>query len=288
MFLRDMADNVYRLEWCSLGWSEWISLQSSLSAYQTAIPAAAGVYRVRARGKPGLVYVGQTGRSLRERTRALAKHALGESPPWNDPHTAAPALWAWRVDEGLEYELSVARVELPTPDRQCLEDLLLLEHRLEIGESTLCNHGRFHPNWRRPSNRAKGRRMQRLPDGSQNPASGSSIPPVHLSGQPIDSNWLGLNWSEAVRLSGADVPNRSGIYRLMDASELVYLGESRQLRVRLRSHASRLAGASFRVSYCELPGALPHQLKEREADIIGAYYKQTRTPPRLQYGGGRA
>jgi hypothetical protein len=35
-----------------------------------------------------------------------------DDPPWNDPHTAAPALWAFRIEDGLQYELSVAECEL--------------------------------------------------------------------------------------------------------------------------------------------------------------------------------
>jgi hypothetical protein len=48
--------------------------------------------------------MGQTGRGLRERVRSLAVNLYRDEPPWNDPHTAAPGLWAWRVEEGYEYD----------------------------------------------------------------------------------------------------------------------------------------------------------------------------------------
>lgn len=51
-------------------WSEWISLDADLRAFQKHIASDAGFYRVRAKGHDGLVYIGQTGRSLRQRTRA--------------------------------------------------------------------------------------------------------------------------------------------------------------------------------------------------------------------------
>ena len=54
-------------------------------------PATAGLYRVRAVDDALLAYVGQTGRSLRERVSAL-RGAFGREMPYRDPHTAAPAL----------------------------------------------------------------------------------------------------------------------------------------------------------------------------------------------------
>ena len=141
--------------WCGLEWSEWISLAASITEYKRYITRTPGFYRVRIMGRETLAYVGQTGRDLRERTRALASHAgrPTDDPPWNDPHTAAPGLWAWKTEEGFEYEVSVASRRLSAPHRQCMEDGLLYEYRLKKGESTLANHGRFHPRWERPSNK---------------------------------------------------------------------------------------------------------------------------------------
>ncbi len=131
-----------------LQWSRWIALDADLLTYQEHVVTDPGFYRVRAVGNDWLVYIGQTGRSLRQRTRAeLAKHVMRprESPPWNDPHTAAPLLWAYRYEDGMEFELSVAPAHLDVQMRQCYEDVLLYLHRLEFGHSTLCNHGRRHP-----------------------------------------------------------------------------------------------------------------------------------------------
>ncbi len=80
--------------WCGLEWSEWIALDAPLAEYQQEIPRDPGFYRVRIVGRDALTYVGQTGRDLRERTRALASHAgsSADEPRWNDPQTAAPVL----------------------------------------------------------------------------------------------------------------------------------------------------------------------------------------------------
>jgi hypothetical protein len=39
-----------------------------------------------------LAYIGQTGRSLRQRVCALVHGTLADAMPFNDPHTAAPRL----------------------------------------------------------------------------------------------------------------------------------------------------------------------------------------------------
>ncbi len=274
---------------CGLEWSEWIALDAPLADYQRCITRDPGFYRVRIVGRDALAYVGQTGRNLHERTRALASNTgrPSDDPPWNDPHTAAPGLWAWRVESGLEYELSVAARQLSRPHRQCMEDRLLYEYRLERGESSLANHGRFHARWARPSNKSKGQGMRSLSAEQSNDGAGPSLAPPNGGGEPADADWLGLPWSEVVPLEEVRdrVPVAPGVYRLMGGDAVVYLGESNGLRGRLRSHGQKYKAESLSASWSTMEGAPAHQLKERETDLIGAFYKQVGEPPRFQYGG---
>ena len=276
--------------WCDLEWSEWIALAAPLDEYQRCISRDPGFYRVRIVGSQALAYVGQTGRNLRERTRALASHVgrPADDPPWNDPHTAAPGLWAWKIEEGFEYEVSVAARQLSSPHRQCMEDRLLYEYRLEKGESTLANHGRFHAGWARPSNKNKGHAMQRLSADQPNAGAGPSLSATTGAGEPVSADWLGLPWSETAALEKmvGRAPVVPGVYRLIAGDEVVYLGESNSLSGRLRSHGQKYKAESLSTSWCTMEGALAHHLKERETDLIGAFYKQVGEPPRFQYGGG--
>jgi hypothetical protein len=265
----------------SLAWSEWIPLNADLLTYQQYVSNEPGFYRVRASGSECLAYIGQTGRSLRQRTRAeLAKHVMRpiESPPWNDPHTAAPLLWAFRHEDGMEFELSVAVADLDVQMRQCYEDVLLYLHRLEFGRSTLCNHGRRHPCWSRASNRKDARPAHRI-----------SVPIEYPSLQissgdcdPLSSYWLGLDWTDFVALP-TPAPNVAGVYRLVKHGKLLYVGESRSLRSRLSTHAKDLRFLDCEVSYHSMPDALPHHLKEREADLIGSCLLHTKQVPLFQY-----
>lgn len=52
-----------------------------------------------------------------------------------------------------------------------MEAFLLYKYRQEHGESTLCNFGRFHPRYRKSTNRKEGRRGGKLAeDQKDNPA----------------------------------------------------------------------------------------------------------------------
>ena len=86
------ALDAHASDWCDRLWTPWIPPDSAAGLLRSYLPAAPGLYRVRANQMDGLVYVGQTGRDLLERARALASGVFraADNPPWNDPHTAAP------------------------------------------------------------------------------------------------------------------------------------------------------------------------------------------------------
>src|SRR4051812_37491759 len=102
----------------SLSWSSWCPLHGCWRG--EAIPAQPGLYCIRRAGQPFLDYVGQTGTgtmTLRKRLAMLAG-VYGTEMPYNDPHTAGPALWALRLQTGEAFEVSVAPVEGPAPWRK--------------------------------------------------------------------------------------------------------------------------------------------------------------------------
>ena len=187
-------------------------------------------------------------------------------------------LWAYCHEDGLAYDVSIATAHLKPQERQCYEDVLLYLHRKEHGHSTLCNHGRSHPRWTRPTNRSKA-----IPTKRRNrEMSYPSLPPA--VGDPdfnLDT-WLGMEWSE-FRSMGEGAPTVAGVYRIRSAKKLVYFGESKNLRTRLRTHSGDERFSKCEFSYCQMADAMPHQLKERETDLIGAYYLAANEPPVYQY-----
>ncbi len=277
--------------WANLNWTDWFPLNAPASALQQT-PTPGGLYRIRPCGHAELAYIGQTRRNLLTRLRELSGPTYGDVMPFNDPHTAAQSLWVLRVEEGMEFECSVAPVSVGDQGRHAIENMLLWTHRLEFGESPLCNFGRFHPRYYRSTNRVRGQRGGKLPPGQTNPASGPSARPLELQGEPIDANWMGLFWSDLSALHTYDLllaPECDGLYKILDESthELLYVGETQDLRSRLRSHAARKWG-DFQplVSFHALPDdVLVHQRHELESDLLGAYYETFRRPPVFQYLG---
>jgi hypothetical protein len=266
--------------WAGYSWSPWLSLDASVKQFREQVTTQPGFYRVRASSLPYLIYVGQTGRDLRERARSLSRgvYRASDDPPWNDPHTAAPTLWAYRHEDQLEYEFSVTVAELDYPTRQCREDSLLYLHRKEYGHSTLCNHGRLHPWWTRSSNRGRGTPTQRR----ENAEDYASLPPAIGNGDFLSNGWLGLKWTEPCSLDAA-APDSSGVYRIIKDGRLAYIGESKRLGSRIKTHSSNPNFSNCVISLHVMPTAKPHQLKEREADLIGAYYLKTKESSLFQY-----
>ena len=269
----------------NLQWSEWVPFAPSTEGFR-AIPRAPGLYRVRAMGHTSLVYIGQTGRSLRERVRTLCLRSLDTDMPFNDPHTAAPNLWAWRRSEGWDFEASIAECDPPDADRQGLECCLLWEYRLKHGESTLANHGRFHADYSKSGNRASGQRGGRLAQGRTNLFGGPSMLPLPPHGAPTDPDWMKLAWHEDVALKAADIAyalTEPGLYRIVEDSQVSYVGESKNLRARLRSHVRTWQSPAI-CSWVVTPHATEaYQRHELENDLIGSFYCQHGHSPRRQF-----
>lgn len=58
-------------DWLGLKWSNWLSLDPD-EGELAEMPTDEGLYRIRNRSRNGLEYIGETGRSVRGRVRALA------------------------------------------------------------------------------------------------------------------------------------------------------------------------------------------------------------------------
>lgn len=283
----------FTASWGGLSWTRWVPLENK-NRDLSHIPTEPGIYRVRPIGGNILAYIGQTGRTLRRRMQEL--RVFYNSPnemPWNDPHTAAQSLWAWRDAKGCDFEVSVA----PLPNhggeegkryRMGQEAFLLWKYRCEHGSSTLCNHGRFHPHYSRSTNRSQGRRGGRLPEDHTNPAAGPSSAPLHNIGSPEEGNWMGLLWEPPIPLQKTlmtDFSERPALYMMTTSTgEVVYIGETKSLRSRLTSHERILRNEEVWVSHVLCPDMTEHyQRLEWENDCIGAWVERIGVPPKRQF-----
>ena len=301
--------------WCSLPWSPWVPFNADKHTFHE-IPHEPGLYRIRPAGKDFLMYIGETSRTLHKRLNDLRQNLRrSDLMPWSDPHTEAPALWSWWVEwasaapravlpyqspeeEGLPegagavmLECSAAPLDASTNGRKGMESFLLYKYRQERGESPLCNFGRFHPRYRKSTNRKEGLRGGRLAeDQKDNPAGWPGIEPLEATGKPGESNWMGLEWTAGEPLAAENVREVSagaGLYLLKDAGsqEIVYIGQSADVAKRLLDHSRKTwDDRSLAFSYQIIgQSVLPHNLRELENDLIGNYFENFRKAPEYQF-----
>lgn len=281
-------------EWRGLSWTPWGPLEGG--TIRRTAPAQAGIYRVRrmADQQLRLTYMGQTGRTLRERVLALARGTNADECLFNDPHTAAPHLWLLRHRDGVQLYWSCAPVAGDGRILRGTEDMLLWRHRVETGMSTEANYGRFYPGYARPTNRwvvrrgtsvrpASGRRALPLEDPTKSIDFSSCSRPLCGDGGLLETPW----WHRALLAQFRGLPSGPAVYVVHDqgSAEPGYVGETSNLRARATTHAaSPWPLATPSIAYLPMPPGTPkHELHELESDLLGWHFSIAATVPSLQY-----
>jgi hypothetical protein len=225
----------------------------------------------------------------------------GDVMPYNDPHTAGPALWAHRIETGETFEVSVAVLEVDKADRMGREALEVTKRRIIDGTSPAYNFGRMPHGWVKSSGNNRrlveaGKRFRgyRLSDEeiAALPPDPSAPPPATLEGDTREADWLGLAW----RSASLDAPGRGdvGVYRIATrpSGPLDYLGQG-LIAQRWRMHAdgwvTDLAAERTDVTaWGWVPLELgARQLLEVENDLIASHMVMFAEPPRAQFGESR-
>ncbi|MEZ9318131.1 GIY-YIG nuclease family protein [Vibrio lentus] len=274
----------------NLKWSDWLPLEGDKEVYRQVPNKHSGIYRIRDAISKRTIYIGQTGRCLRERLRVLRKGVYASEMPFNDPHTAAPNLWVWLKEADFVYEFSYLGIELNTPQLQGLEDYVLWSHRTKYGCSALCNYGRFHPSWIKSSNRDKGRIGKKASSAVLTPEDIYNSPVLTSLERSNSIHWMRLNWAEPRLLSKSEITRNlkmPGIYRLMsvESNEVLYIGEAKDLSVRLKAHARNPRFAKP-INFSCIGGTEfsdPCSRLEMETDLIGAFFEEQNRVPCYQY-----
>ena len=228
--------------------------------------------------------------------------------PYNDPHTAGPALWAQRQVENSEYEASVAVTpDLSTPHRKGLECVAIARHRQTFGHSPTFNFGRMPLGYSKSTGNtralaASGKRRRGGPTDEvlkcHAPGRGPDGP---IEGDGGVGDLLGLNWSmwQAVDQGLDDLTgDEVGLYllRRRGADKLLYVGEGK-IRDRVSAHMKKggkpdhpqsfafAKPSDLELSFTRRDDLEKHQLLEVENDLIAAHFIQTGEVPAAQFFG---
>lgn len=262
--------DVHSQNWADLEWSDWTKLHCD-NPDLSDLPKTSGLYRVKHKDREGLEYIGQTGRKLRERVRALANNMHKEEQPGNAPHTAAPHLWKLKKEIGEGFQVSVANPNIVRSeiDRYGLEYLLVALHIQSTGTAPTVNLDREHvlkPLEERASMHAE---LDQIDYSKQR--------------EVLDDNWLGLNWSQPDKLSNRlDAEPGKAVYRIWFESQsppLAYIGQAKDVKRRLYKHEKKFGEkAKFSVAYVK------DSRKILEALLIGKHYQVGNTLPKGQEG----
>ena len=141
-------------DWGGLSWSGWQDFDEAHRG--KLIPATPGIYRFRARGEPGLLYIGESGGRTGRRgrlgslARGMRRHpadfylnwrAAGLAMRPHRGHYAAPYLRRCQ-DAGCRIQVSWALQEYPdVTERRAVEARLIELHRQAMGVDPPIQHG---------------------------------------------------------------------------------------------------------------------------------------------------
>ena len=228
--------------------------------------------------------------------------------PYNDPHTAGPALWAQKRAENCEYEASVVVMpDLSTPQRKAQECVAIALHRQVHGQSPTFNFGRMPLGYSKSTGntRALAARGKRHRGGPTDETLACHVPGRAPEG-PIEGDTgvddlLGLGgsgWVSVDRVLDDLTGGEVGLYllRRRGADELLYVGEGK-IRGRVGAHMKKgqkadhpqafafSDPADIEASFIRRDDLAKHQLLELENDLIAAHVVRLGVGPVAQFLG---
>lgn len=265
-------------------WSPWQPLQACWNTLSTS----GGLYRIRLDHEEQWLYLGQTSH-LRNRVKML-KNIYHDKMPYTAPHTAGPALYAYRhLYPDATLEVSVCILDVPQQTRLAMESLAIALHRQIYQQSPRCQFGRMPPEWKKSSGNSVqlvtcGKRFRGGPTNTPDESHLPDIAPTGIltQGDVGTATWLNLAWSKWTPSAVSDVAcgPAVGLYCLSSSDQtpdLLFVGHGKI--------AQCLAPYKKRPLLCSwVAGAWhPHQRLALVTDLIASYLLQTGKVPQKQF-----
>jgi hypothetical protein len=266
-------------------WSAWIPLQENWNVF----PSSGGLYRIRLDFEEQWLYLGQTSH-LRNRLKMLKNAFRDDEMPYAAPHTAGPALYAYRhLYPAATLEASVCVLDIPEQTRLAMESLAIALHRQTYQQSPRAQFARMPAGWKASSGNSAQlvARGQRFRGGPTDGADESHLPDIAPSGSLAHgaagtATWLHLSWSEWVpgAVASTVCGSAEGVYCISttdQGGDLLFIGQGKI--------AQRVAAYKKRPVFCAWAvGAwYPHQRLAIVTDLIASYVFQTGKVPGEQF-----
>ena len=278
-------------DYLGLDWSPWVPLDPAAGDIGN-LSTDPGLYRVRHPSRDRLMYIGETGRSIRERVGGLARGTYENEMPYLDPHVGAPRLWAIRQELDGKFEVSVADPEIAADPqhRKGIEASLIAVHHREYKSRPTANFSKIIPGYEMSSYQSDNHRGGPISNksGDVDAQLGQTPPPWDTWRPATDDGWLGQDWTPARPLKERleiDKPTQC-VYRIWDddgSESLEYIGESTNITGQLREKEKSF-GADAMFSVAPVRGLDRHERHELKLDLIGAHYLDLGQSPIEQFG----
>ena len=136
--------DVQSLVWEGHDWSDWYKMEKATVGPTAKAPDVPGLYRVRCVGRAGLTYIGETGRSLRDRLRQLksSMKCIAENRPNSVSHVAGGCVWKESCEGSIAIEVSwVEKPDMDKRERKGIECELISAYRKIRHDNPVCQFG---------------------------------------------------------------------------------------------------------------------------------------------------
>jgi hypothetical protein len=124
--------------WQGFGWSEWTQFIHDNPLLMSAIGIGEqGLYRFRVAGRSGLLYIGETGRTLKERLdgHRRAARIAGQQPTTQHAAFAAAVRDHWAAGRDVEVSWATLPKGFPREERKGVECELIAAYRATVGRN---------------------------------------------------------------------------------------------------------------------------------------------------------
>ncbi|HJJ42886.1 MAG TPA: hypothetical protein O0X66_00695 [Methanocorpusculum sp.] len=261
-----------------LAWSEWIPFKPG-HPRRSDLPKGSGFILIRPVGTELPVSFTLANSGLVNTFGMIVQYRekrYEESGPPIVKDNPAACLWRLRLSTGVEFEYSYAMTSYDGYSkraaghvRSCHLAEILREYRVRNGHSPLCNFIEMEPDL------VLTGMMRNI-----------SSPGLRLKGDPVDLDWMGLDWCEPFLIGERRFTHRdAGWMKVIYEGEVTYIGKQQHLHGVIVPRSPEVYGEGAMISVALHDASMPkYQVAEVWSDLLGGFFATEGRVPRMQFG----